>query len=101
MIYSTRYFNLLHIMNKTHLIDAIQKELGPAATKKCAAAALNATLAAISKAVATEKVQLVGFGTFETKTRPARTGRNPRTGETMTIPASTVVSFKASSALKG
>ena len=82
-------------MNKTQLIDAIQKELGPDATKKCAADALNATLAAISKAVATEKVQLVGFGTFETKNRPARTG------ETLTIPASSVVTFKASSSLKG
>lgn len=88
-------------MNKTQLIDAIQKELGPDATKKCAADALNATLAAITKAVATEKVQIIGFGTFETKTRPARTGRNPRTGETMTIPASRVVCYKASSSLKG
>lgn len=87
-------------MNKNQLIDAIQKELGPEATKKCAAAALNATLTAITKAVATEKVQLVGFGTFETKKRPARTGHNPRTGAAMTIPASTVVTFKASSALK-
>ena len=54
-------------MNKTQLIDAIQKELGPDATKE----------------------------------RPARTGRNPRTGEAMTIAASKVVTFKASSALKG
>ena len=93
---------LPHItMNKTQLIDAIQKELGPDATKKCAADALNATLAAIPKAVATEKVQLVGFGTFETKERPARTGRNPRTGGTITIPACKVVTFKASSSLKG
>lgn len=88
-------------MNKTQLIDAIQKELGPDATKKSAAEALNATLAAITKAVATEKVQLVGFGTFETKQRPARTGRNPQTNEVITIPASAVVTFKASSALKG
>ena len=87
-------------MNKTQLIDAIQKELGPDATKKCAADALNATLAAISKAVATEKVQLVGFGTFETKERPARTGRNPRTGESMEIAASDIPSFKAYNGLK-
>lgn len=88
-------------MNKTQLIDAIQKELGSDATKKCAADALNATLTAITKAVATDKVQLVGFGTFETKTRPARTGRNPRTGATISIPASSTVTFKASASLKG
>ncbi len=87
-------------MNKTALIQAIQAELGPEATKKCAAEALTATLNAITKAVATEKVQLIGFGTFETKVRPARTGMNPRTKETMEIPASTYVAFKASSALK-
>lgn len=88
-------------MNKTQLIDAIRQELGEDATTKCAAAALNATLTAITKAVAKEKVQLVGFGTFETKTRAARTGRNPRTGEPVQIPASSVVTFKASSSLKG
>ena len=87
-------------MNKTQLIDAIQKELGADATKKCAAEALNATLAAISKAVATEKVQLVGFGTFETKDREARVGRNPHTKESIEIPATRVPSFKASKALK-
>ena len=87
-------------MNKTQLIDAIQKELGPDATKKCAAEALNATLAAITKAVATEKVQLVGFGTFEVKDREARIGRNPHTKEAIDIPATRVPSFKASQALK-
>ncbi len=88
-------------MNKTQLIDVIKDILGPEATHKCAAAALNATLTAITKSVAKEKVQLIGFGTFETKKRPARTGRNPRTGATMKIAASKVVSFKPSSALKG
>lgn len=88
-------------MNKTQLIDAVKQELGEGATKACAAKALEATLNAITKAVATEKVQIIGFGTFETKNRPARTGRNPRTGETMQIPASSVVSFKPSSSLKG
>ena len=88
-------------MNKTQLIDAVKQELGEGATKACAAKALEATLKAITTAVATEKVQIIGFGTFETKKRPARTGRNPRTGETMEIPASSVVSFKASSSLKG
>lgn len=88
-------------MNKTQLIDVIQKELGPEATKQAAADALNATLAAIIKSVAKEKVQLVGFGSFETKNRPARKGRNPRTGETMEIPASSTVTFKPSSTIKG
>ncbi|MDO5449625.1 MAG: HU family DNA-binding protein [Akkermansia sp.] len=88
-------------MNKTQLIDVIQKELGPEATKQAAADALNATLAAIIKSVAKEKVQLVGFGSFETKNRPARKGRNPRTGETMEIPASSTVTFKPSSSIKG
>lgn len=87
-------------MNKTQLIDAIRKELGAEATKKHAADALNATLNAIAKAVEHEKVQLVGFGTFETKKRPARNGRNPRTGQTIKIKASSVVTFRASSSLK-
>ncbi len=87
-------------MNKTQLIDVIQDLLGPDATRKCATAALNATLTAITQSVAKEKVQLIGFGTFETKKRPARSGRNPRTGETMQIPASEVVTFKPSSTLK-
>ena len=46
------------------------------------------------------KVQIIGFGTFATKTREARTGRNPKTGNTINIPASKTVAFKASSALK-
>lgn len=87
-------------MNKSQLIDAIQHELGGETTRKAAAEALNATLAAISKAVISEKVQIVGFGTFETRQRPARTGHNPRTGETVSIPASSVVAFKPSAALK-
>jgi len=87
-------------MNKSQLINAIQSELGGNATRKAAAEALNATLAAISKAVATEKVQIVGFGTFETRQRPARMGRNPRTGEAVAVPASSAVTFKPASALK-
>ena len=87
-------------MNKTQLIDAIQQELGEGATKKCAAMALKATLTAIQKAVAKEKVQIIGFGTFETRTRAARQGRNPATKEVITIPACSYVAFKASSSLK-
>lgn len=88
-------------MNKSQLIDAIQQELGNDTTRKTAAAALNATLAAIAKAVTKEKVQIVGFGSFETRQRPARVGRTPRTGETVSIPASSVVTFKPAAALKG
>ena len=87
-------------MNKAELIQAIRAELGEGTTTKTATDALNATLAAISKAVTKEKVQIIGFGTFETKQRPARTGRNPRTGELVSIPASSAVTFKPSSALK-
>ena len=87
-------------MNKTQLVDCIQAKLGEGATKKCAETALNAVLGAIKDAVAAEKVQLVGFGTFEMKTRAARTGRNPQTGAAMKIAASQTLSFKPSSAFK-
>lgn len=88
-------------MNKTQLVDSIQAKLGEGATKKCAEAALNAVLAAISDATrAGEKVQLVGFGTFAMKERGARTGRNPQTGAVMKIAASSTLAFKASSAFK-
>ncbi len=88
-------------MNKTELIKVIREELGEEATKQCAVRALNATINAIVKTVAKEKVQIAGFGTFETKTRAARKGRNPRTGEAMQIAASKSVTFKPSSSLKG
>lgn len=87
-------------MNKTQLVDVIQAKLGEGATKKCAETALNAVLGAISDSVRKEKIQLVGFGTFEMKTRAARTGRNPQTGAAMKIAASTTLSFKPSSAFK-
>ncbi|MBO5706683.1 MAG: HU family DNA-binding protein [Bacteroidaceae bacterium] len=85
-------------MNKTDLINAIAAEAG--LTKADAAKALNATTAAIANAVkAGDKVTLVGFGTFAPTERPARTGKNPRTGEALTIPAKKVVKFKAGSEL--
>ena len=87
-------------MNKTQLIGCIQAKLGEGVTKKCAEAALDAVLGAIKEAVVTDKVQLVGFGTFEMKTRAARTGRNPQTGEAMEIAASQTLSFKPSSVFK-
>lgn len=88
-------------MNKTQLVDSIQAKLGEGATKKCAEAALSAVLGAISDAVkANEKVQLVGFGTFEMKVRAARTGRNPQTGAEIKIEASQTLAFKPSSTFK-
>ena len=86
-------------MNKTELIAATAEKAGM--TKKDAERALNAALDAIT-ATLTEggRIQLSGFGIFEVKTREARTGRNPRTKETIQIPASKNPVFKASSALK-
>ena len=86
-------------MNKTELI-AIMAEKAEISKKDAEKA-----LAAFTGAVAVEmmngdKVQLVGFGTFEVSERPAREGRNPRTGETMTIAASKAPKFKAGKALK-
>ena len=86
-------------MNKTELVAALagKAEL----SKKDAEKALNAFVEVVSDAMkAGDKVQLVGFGTFESKNRPARTARNPRTGESVKIPASKAVSFKVGKALK-
>ena len=86
-------------MNKAELVSrmAEKSEL----TKKEAEMALNALMESIQEAlVSGDKVQLVGFGTFETRERAAREGRNPRTKETITIPASTVPVFKAGKEFK-
>ncbi len=86
-------------MNKTELVAAVaaKAEL----SKKDAEAAVKAVIDSVTEALADgDKVALVGFGTFEVKTRAARTGKNPRTGETISIPASKVPSFKAGAALK-
>ena len=86
-------------MNKTELIAAIAQ--AAELSKKDAEKALNATVETIAAALAkNDKVQLVGFGSFETKKREARTGRNPHTKETIQIPASRVPAFKASKTLK-
>ncbi len=87
-------------MNKSQLVDCIQAKLGEGATRKCAEEALSAVLASISEAVRKEKVQLIGFGTFEMKSRAARTGRNPQTGAEMKIPASSTLGFKPSASFK-
>ncbi|MCI9111090.1 MAG: HU family DNA-binding protein [Eubacterium sp.] len=86
-------------MNKTELVAAVatKAEL----SKKDADAAVKAVIDAVTEALKDgEKVALVGFGTFEVKTRAARTGKNPRTGEVINIPEAKVPSFKAGSALK-
>lgn len=86
-------------MNKAELVAAIadKAEL----SKKDAEAALKAFTDVVTEELQKgEKIQLVGFGTFEVSERAARTGRNPQTGEEMTIPASKAPKFKAGKALK-
>ena len=86
-------------MNKTELIAKVAEMTGT--TKKDAEKAVAATFEAVSAAMAAgDKVQLVGFGTFEVKERAARTGRNPKTGAAIEIPASKLPVFKAGKALK-
>ena len=86
-------------MNKTELIAAMAENSG--LTKKDCEAALAAFTGAVETAMKSgDKVQMVGFGSFEVKERPARVGRNPRTGEECLIPASRVVKFTPGKALK-
>lgn len=86
-------------MNKSELIDAIAESAG--LTKAQAGKSLDATVDAISKALkAGEEVTLVGFGSFYVADREARTGRNPRTGETIEIAAAKQPKFRAGKSLK-
>ena len=86
-------------MNKKELISAVAEKAE--VSKKEAEAVINATLDAITAAnAAGEKVQLIGFGTFDVRERAARTGKNPRTGEAVKIKACKVPSFKAGAAFK-
>lgn len=86
-------------MSKTELINAVAEATG--LTKKDAGKAVEAVFGAITDALkAGDKVQLVGFGTFDVKERAERKGRNPRTKEEITIAASRLPSFKAGKALK-
>ena len=86
-------------MNKTELIAAIAAKTGE--TKKDAEATLNAFVNVVSETLAKgDKVQLVGFGSFEVRKRAARKGRNPQTKEEIKIPASKAPVFKAGKALK-
>ena len=86
-------------MNKSELIAAAAESAG--VTKKDAERVINAALDTIAhKLCQGEKVQLSGFGIFETKNREERVGRNPHTRQAITIPAARVPGFKASQALK-
>ena len=86
-------------MNKTELIAAVAEKAD--LSKKDAEAAITATVDAIAEALTQgEKVQLVGFGSFEVKTRAARVGRNPRTGEEIPISEAKLPVSKAGKALK-
>ena len=86
-------------MKKVELVEAVAAAAG--LTKTDATKAIDATFAAITEAlVKGDKVPLVGFGTFGTSERAAREGRNPRTGEKVTIAARKAVTFKAGTALK-
>lgn len=86
-------------MNKTELVAAVAEKA--ALSKKDAEKAVNAVVDTITAALADgDKVQLVGFGTFEVRERAARTGKNPRTGAAIKIDASKVPAFKAGQAFK-
>ena len=86
-------------MNKAELINAVAEKTG--LSKKDTEAAVSASIEVITDSLAQgEKVQLVGFGSFEVKSRAARIGRNPRTKEEIKIPASKLPVFKAGKALK-
>ena len=86
-------------MNKTDLVNVVAAETG--VEKKAVDAVVSATIDAISNALKEgDKVQLIGFGTFEVKDVAAREGHNPQTGETIKIEASKKPSFSASKVLK-
>lgn len=86
-------------MNKVEFIAKVAEKSG--LTKKDAELAVNSFLDTVSEALAEgDKVQLIGFGTFETRKRSARSGRNPQTGEVINIPESVVPAFKPGNKLK-
>lgn len=86
-------------INKTSLIEIVKANTG--STNKAARETVEALLDAVITTVAKgEKVQIIGFGTFEARKRAARDGRNPQTGEVLKIEATTVPAFKAGKAFK-
>jgi DNA-binding protein HU-beta len=85
-------------MNKSQLIDALAARLGD---RRTAASAVDGLLSTIVETVQSgESVSLTGFGVFEARSRAARVGRNPRTGQTVAVPAATVPAFRAGTAFK-
>ena len=87
------------MMNKSDLVAIVAEKME--VTKKDAEVSLNAVVEAITESlVKGEKIQLIGFGSFEVRKRAARKGRNPQTNEEIKIPASKVPAFKAGQALK-
>jgi DNA-binding protein HU-beta len=97
-----KYINLTkwkNLMNKSELIDAVAS--GADLNKADASRAVDGVIAAVTEALKSgDQVTIVGFGTFLVRQREARSGRNPRTGETIQIKASKVPAFKAGKALK-
>jgi len=86
-------------LNKTELIGEVASKIGM--TKKDTEKMINAFFATVEEALQCgDKVQLVGFGTFEVRSRQARKGRNPQTGAEIEIPATNIPAFKAGKALK-
>lgn len=86
-------------MNKKELVDVVAEKTG--LSKKDTGMVVDTAIESIVEAMSNgEKVQIVGFGTFEVRQRSARNGRNPQTGEPMVIPATTVPAFKAGKKLK-
>ena len=86
-------------MNKTEFVAAVAEKTG--LSKKDADKAVAAFMETVTEALKNgDKVQFVGFGTFEVRQRPERTGRNPQTKQTITIPASKAPAFKVGNALK-
>ena len=86
-------------MNKTELVAKVAEKAG--LTKKDAEKAVNALLSSVQEAlVKKDKVQMIGFGTFEVRDRKEKLSKNPQTGETITVPAKKAPAFKAGKALK-
>ena len=86
-------------MNKSQIADRLAGRMG--VSKAAAAGAVDAVFETIGEALANhEEVRLAGFGTFAAKRRPARMGRNPQTGEAVSIPASVAPGFRAGKSLK-
>lgn len=86
-------------LNKTELVSSVAEKAG--ITKKDAEKAVNAVFDVIGEALAQgDRIQLVGFGTFEVRERAARTGRNPRTGDEIDIPATRIPVFKPGKSLR-